>query len=122
VSTPDDLRRIALALPGVEETTHFRLPAFRVKDKVFAVLQPDDHVVLHLDAQTTMAATAARRSAVEETRRGTTVIGVRITLAELDLATLEQLTAAAWRHRAPRQLARSTPIASLRPASHTDDG
>lgn len=36
--TPDDFRRIALALPGAEEHEHMRHPDFRVGKKIFATL------------------------------------------------------------------------------------
>jgi hypothetical protein len=52
MSTRDELRDHAKTLPEVEEGTHFRLPAFRVRGSVFAVLQPDDYAVLHVDAET----------------------------------------------------------------------
>jgi hypothetical protein len=104
VSTSNDLRRIALALPEVEEHTHFRLPAFRVRGKVFAVIQSDSYAVLHLDANSTAMAVSAQPGAIEETRRGNTLVGVRVDLPELDLRHLEQLLASAWRHRAPKAL------------------
>ena len=105
MSTSEELRRMALALPEVEEHTHFRLPAFRVRDKVFAVIQSDSFAVLHLDAEAAAAAVSAQPAAVEETRRGNTLVGVRVDLAELDPGHLEQLLASAWRHRAPKTLA-----------------
>ena len=36
--TPDDVRRLALALPGAYEDTHRGKPAFRVKRRIFAML------------------------------------------------------------------------------------
>ncbi len=36
--TPDDVRRIALALPEACEDTHRRKPAFRVNRRIFAML------------------------------------------------------------------------------------
>ena len=76
MSTTTELRELASALPGVEEGTHFRLAALRVSGTVFAVLQSDDHAVLHVDAAT--AEDAAVHPAVEQTHRGTTLIGIRI--------------------------------------------
>lgn len=37
----DEVRRIALALPGVEEGTSYGTPAFRVRGKFFARLRED---------------------------------------------------------------------------------
>ena len=47
MSTPDDVRRIALALEGVSEIDHFARPAFRTKTRIFAVIRPDG-LYLHL--------------------------------------------------------------------------
>jgi hypothetical protein len=39
--TPDEFRRIALALPEATEGAHMRHADFRVRNKVFATLHPD---------------------------------------------------------------------------------
>jgi hypothetical protein len=36
--SPDDVRRLALALPEAYEDTHRRKPAFRVNKRIFAML------------------------------------------------------------------------------------
>ena len=36
--TADQFRKLALSLPGVVESAHFRHPDFRVHDKIFATL------------------------------------------------------------------------------------
>ncbi len=36
--TPSDLRRLALALPGTEESSHMGAPDFRVGGRIFATL------------------------------------------------------------------------------------
>src|ERR1700679_1512632 len=40
--TPDDLRRIALTLEGVEESSHMGSPDFRVGGHIFATLASQD--------------------------------------------------------------------------------
>lgn len=99
------LSDIALSLPEVQEGTHFRLRAFRVGDAVFVVVQSDAHVVLHVDPETA-ARFAAADPAVEQTYRGSTLIGVRVHLAPLSEQHLRELVVAAWRHRAPKRLRR----------------
>lgn len=42
--TPDDVRRLALALPEAYEDTHRRKPAFRVNKRIFAMLVIEDPV------------------------------------------------------------------------------
>jgi hypothetical protein len=36
--TPEDFRRLALALPGAEESSHMGSPDFRVEGRIFATL------------------------------------------------------------------------------------
>lgn len=43
--TFDDIREIALALPGVLDGTSYRTPALRLKDKFLARLREDDETV-----------------------------------------------------------------------------
>jgi predicted DNA-binding protein (MmcQ/YjbR family) len=52
--TDAQMRRLALALPGVEERSHFAKPDFRVKKKIFAGLSRDGkrgNLKLRLDTQ-----------------------------------------------------------------------
>ncbi|MDE1938114.1 MAG: MmcQ/YjbR family DNA-binding protein [Alphaproteobacteria bacterium] len=47
MSTPADVRKIALALEGVNEVEHWGRAAFRTKKRIFAVVRPDG-LYLHL--------------------------------------------------------------------------
>ncbi|MGH6873177.1 MAG: MmcQ/YjbR family DNA-binding protein [Rhizomicrobium sp.] len=47
MATADDVRKLALALPGVMEFDHFARPAWRTTKRIFAVLRPDG-LYLHL--------------------------------------------------------------------------
>ena len=42
MSSCDDVRKIALALPGVEEVDHWGVPAFRTKRRIFITLRPSE--------------------------------------------------------------------------------
>jgi hypothetical protein len=42
MSTCADVRKIALALPGVEEVDHWGVPAFRTKRRIFITLRPKE--------------------------------------------------------------------------------
>jgi len=44
--TISEARKLALALPGVEEKSHFNQPDFRVKGKIFAVLHAERNEVM----------------------------------------------------------------------------
>ena len=63
----DDFRRLALALPGVEERAHMGHPDFRVGGKIFATLHAPEKgtgAVMLLPEQQELA-TAEHGSAVE---------------------------------------------------------
>ncbi len=92
MSTFAELLDRGRALPGVEEGTHFRLPAFQVGGIVFVVRQSDDHAVLHVDAA---AEAAAAHPAVGKAYRGTSLVGVRVRLLDADGDTLRSLVTAA---------------------------
>lgn len=51
---PDDVRRLALALPEAHEEPHFESTSFRVKGKIFATMDPafaDGSFALKLDPE-----------------------------------------------------------------------
>jgi len=45
VSTFDDVRKIALAIPGVEESTSYGTPAFKLKKKLLLRLKEDGETI-----------------------------------------------------------------------------
>jgi hypothetical protein len=104
--TPDDFRRIALALPEAEEKSHMGHPDFRVGGKVFATLAyPDEKwgmVRLMPEQQEDfMALSAAFAPAPGAWGRGGSTL---VKLAEVEAGLLETALAAAWRERAPKRL------------------
>ncbi|HEX4351306.1 MAG TPA: MmcQ/YjbR family DNA-binding protein [Polyangiales bacterium] len=42
MASPADWRKLALSLPETEEKSHFGQPDFRVRNKIFAGLDPDE--------------------------------------------------------------------------------
>jgi len=102
MSNADDLRRLALALPGVAEYPHFDRRAFKAR-VTFATLAPDAltaNVKFSSDEQALKCAVAP--DAFEALpnawgRRGWT----RATLAALSEAELRAALEMAWRHAAP---------------------
>lgn len=104
MTTVAQLRKAALALPEVEEGTHFGMVAFSVRGKGFASVTKDGDVQLHLPDADAEAVVAAHPSGVRLVRMGTP-IGVRIPLADVDGQQLNALVAAAWASRAPKRLA-----------------
>jgi len=105
MSTPDEFRRIALALPGAEEGSHMGHADFRVGGKIFASLgAPDDGwgmAALMPEQQQdfmTLAPDAFKPAAGAWGRGGSTLVRLEKVSEEL----LEAALAAAWRRRAGR--------------------
>ncbi len=104
----EDFRRIALALPGAEESAHHGKPDFRVGGKVFASLEPAagrSTVKLTPDEQELlMGAEPAAFSPAAGAwgRQGWT----RISLEAVDEPTLRDALHRAWRNTAPRAATR----------------
>ena len=98
-----DLRRIALALPGVAEHPHFDRRAFKAR-VTFATLAPDGltaNLKFAPDEQALKCAVAPDAFAALDNAwglRGWT----RATLAALTEAELKAALKMAWRHAAPR--------------------
>jgi YjbR len=97
-----DLRRIALALPGVAEYPHFDRRAFKAR-VTFATLAPDEltaNIKFAPDEQALKCAVAPDAFAALDNawgRRGWT----RATLGALSEAELKAALDMAWRHAAP---------------------
>jgi hypothetical protein len=101
-----DIRRFAMALPEVEEKSHFRLPGFRVADKLLVHLEKGDaHAIVCLGRDEAEAAAAAEPDVYQEVwRQGRIFVGLRVDLAEVTEQRMQELIEHAWRHRAPRRL------------------
>ncbi len=116
----DDVRAVALALPGTTERPHFELTSFRVGTKIFATVPPGQDVV-HVFVADELARAVAQEhpETVELLWWGKRLSGVRIRLAppgdpstpvddrldgdqQTELVT--ELLTEAWRRKAPRAL------------------
>ncbi|GAA2431690.1 hypothetical protein GCM10010191_51910 [Actinomadura vinacea] len=98
------LRKAALALPEVEEGTHFGMVAFSVRGKGFASVAKDGQVRLRLPDAEVEAAESAHPSGERIVRKGT-LIGFGVPLADINGKDLNALVRAAWFCRAPKRLA-----------------
>ncbi len=120
MSTPEDLRRLALALPGAYEDLHRRRPAFRVETRIFALLGATgrpalfallsraDVAVAKLDREDQLNMAAAHPGAAEPTE----VYGhhgwTYLQLPALDEDALSLILRLAWTHVAPKRLIKDT--------------
>lgn len=113
MTTKTQLRKAALALPEVEEGTHFGMPAFKVRGKGFASLTNDDFVQLAMTEQLADEALALFPAAQRLTRSGKS-IGIRVPLATINGKELDSLVEKSWSSKAPAALAKA------RLAAHAD--
>lgn len=98
------VRTGALALPEVEEGTHFGMVAFAVRGKNFTTLTKDEHQVRFHVPQAVVDATLAEHPRAEPLVRMGKTIGVALPLADLDVRLLDRLLRQAWEAAAPARL------------------
>lgn len=103
MTTVSQLRKAALALPEVEEGTHFGLVTFLVRDEGFASVTTDGDVQLQLDDRAAEAALEAHPSGERLERMGKP-IGFRVPLADINGKDLNALVYESWKARAPKRL------------------
>ena len=119
MSTPADLRRIALALPEAYEDLHRKRPAFRVQARIFAMLGVtgntslftslgwDDVAVVKLDRDDQLNMVAAHEGAMEPTESYGHHGWTYLRLEKLDEAALALVLRLAWTHVAPKRLSKA---------------
>lgn len=120
MTTVSQLRKAALALPEVEEGTHFGMVAFSVRGKGFASVTRDDQVQLQLPDAEAEAAVSAHPTGERLVRMGKP-IGFRVPLADINGKDLNALVRAAWFCRAPKRLAAELTAAGAGTATADSD-
>ena len=104
-ATSDDVRAVALALPGATERPAWDMACLRVRDKIFASMPPGEAWVAVRLAEGENRALAAERPGVfsvpHHYRNSTMVV---VELASVDRSELAELLTEAWRLRAPARL------------------
>jgi hypothetical protein len=107
--TAAQFRKLALALPEVEEKSHFEQPDFRVRNKIFAGLSQDEgRGTLKLTPELQAMVMSAEPDVFVPAagawgRKGWT----RIVLASAELPGLRELIAESYRLVAPKSLIRA---------------
>ena len=99
----DQVRRLALALPETEEQDHRGRPSFRVGNKIFATLWPDERqavVKLTIADQTALVSMDPKTFSMGPWRhQGWTFVNL-VKVTEEDIAELLEM---AWRQLAPQR-------------------
>jgi hypothetical protein len=116
--TPNDFRRLAVALPGTVEASHMRHPDFRVGNRVFATLGYPDETCAMLklkpDQQSILVATQPHIFKPVKGAwglRGSTYVS----LDKADTASVENALSLAWRNLALKPA--SLPSAGAKPTA-----
>ena len=94
--TIDEVRRLALALPGAVEADHHGRPSFRVGGKIFATLWDENHLNVMLDEPGILTAVEANPGNRVERWWGKRLSAVGVSLDEADAALVGDLLADAW--------------------------
>lgn len=103
VAEPDDVRELALALPGTSERPSYGTPGFRVRDRLFARLHQDgESLVLRMERDERELLARAEPRKFFWTPHYERHDWVLVRLAAIDRAELGELLREAWALRAPR--------------------
>jgi hypothetical protein len=104
--TPQQARRLALALPEAVEQDHHGRPSFRVGGRIFATQCDERHMNVMLDEDGVRTAVQQTPGVCEEVWWGKRLAAVRVDLRRVDSRTLAALLEDAWEGKAPRGLLR----------------
>jgi hypothetical protein len=106
--TVDDFRRIALSLPEATESAHMGHPDFRVRNKIFATIWPDEGWgMVKLTPEQQSVLSRAEPTIFAAVRGGWGQKGATtIRLESADPETVRSALEIAWRNVAPKSLAK----------------
>ncbi len=103
MTTRTQLRKAALALPEVEEGTHFGLPAYKVRGRGFASIGKSGATQLRMTSEEA-ARTLERLPSARPVSRAGKLIGVSVALTDIDGMVLNDLVRRSWLSVAPKAL------------------
>jgi hypothetical protein len=110
MTTTEEIRRWATALPEVEETSHgrFHVPVFKVRGRTFLGMGRDETTaVFCISEQQANQEAAADPGACEAVRRRDarkSFLGLQVELGSVSPERVRPLVEDAWREQAPRKL------------------
>jgi hypothetical protein len=104
MTSREEARRLALALPEALEQDHHGRPSFRVGGKIFATLWDEGHMNVMLDQAGILTAVQSMPEVCAEVWWGKRLRAVRVALDRVADQQLAELLADAWERKAPRRL------------------
>ena len=110
MTTTDDIRRWATALPEVEEISHFRfhVPVFKVRGRTFLGMGKDETTavfcIAEQHANNAVQADPATYEAVRRMDARRTFLGLQVQLGKVCTERIGSLVEEAWRQQAPKRL------------------
>ena len=108
MASEDDVRELALSLPETIEKSSYGTPGFRVKDKLFARIHEEGHLILfceNLDQKEALLEAEPDKFLTTPHYDGHAMILVRLEAVDRD--ELLDLLDDSWQIRAPKRLRRT---------------
>ena len=108
--SPDDVRRIALALPHADEADHHGMPSFRVAGKIFCTIhQSHPRIMVKLAGEDQGNLIAGHPGVIEAVpgywgRKGATFVWYE----KADAAMIAMLLRLAWNNVAPKSMVKAS--------------
>ncbi|MGI8753918.1 MAG: MmcQ/YjbR family DNA-binding protein [Acidimicrobiales bacterium] len=102
----EEARALALALPETTETAHHGMMSFRIRGKIFATVPDVRNVRAMVDDEETRALAASEPGVYTEWYWGKRLACVQIELASVTSEALREVLVDAWRRKAPKRLAK----------------
>lgn len=105
MTTADQVRSFALSLPEAYEQEHWGKASFRVRNKIFAVIQEDgNHVVVKATPEDRMAYTEMDPDVFRVPDSFTRLNYMLVQMNLVDEAVLQRLLVQSWRMVAPKRV------------------
>jgi hypothetical protein len=105
----EQVRRIALSLPCVNEEPHFKYTSFRVGGKIFATAPPEgEHLHVFVEEEQRQLARALDPDSLEPLTWGNRVVGLRVALSKVKPSLVKRLLEQSWSQKAPKHLLASS--------------
>jgi hypothetical protein len=109
MSTVDDIRRWAMALPEVEESSHFRfhVPVYKVRGRTFLGIGAEEQSAVFCisepDANKAAAANPTSCEAVRRQDAKRSFLGLQVRFGSITHERIKCLVEDAWRQQAPKR-------------------